>query len=502
MADVEMGPAGPSGSHQGGGGGGNRGQKRARDGNPAAGGSGPEAAVKVKKMKLQEKAKSPSKPVAPSSHHLTRDEVPKGMKEAKTAIQMHIRASACLPTQASIPPNVTADEIDKLVKGLKVAGRSSVKDVALRNAAALVDENNSFFKRLSDAPRTAGDGGSITTTIRMIPSKVLSMIAGSCTELGLSRWAPDLLGSPSSYYNKIHEDVAIATFEQAVISRGYDFMGIDREAVFHDLEAGARILRAFYRSFVFDRLRSTLKTELKEQGRVAKLVQRGNAWKRRNSLATVRSRALLAEGAHPRLVKFAERPDVVSDDEYDAQDNMYYIIPKEGRSEKMKLFFKAVDQGHAMQQKRRTTGSRPKKGSEFRNRVDPPAPRPEPEDYAHVLPRTSVPIDWFDPGYWNNTLSLGERAAYTQHGVRVVLPTIDAIKHKSWAAIHAADWMKLPNKEFMKYYGDNVLKDYKIPTAQEREQLKSKFAADDGWDTSEEDSNSEEEEVEDGQIGR
>lgn len=64
------------------------------------------------------------------------------------------------------------------------------------------------------------------------------------------------------------------------------------------------------------------------------------------------------EGAHPRIVKFLERADVQSDDELDVDTKKYYILPKEARSEKLRLFLRALDRGHAAKP-RRTTGRSP-----------------------------------------------------------------------------------------------------------------------------------------------
>jgi hypothetical protein len=85
-----------------------------------------------------------------------------------------------------------------------------------------------------------------------------------------------------------------------------------------------------------------------------------------------------------------------------------------------------------------------------------------------ALPK-SVPIDWFDPIYWNEHLTLCEHANYTQDGnMHVALPHNPEL-YSTWSACVA--WKNLPVKEFMEKYGNDVLTQYNLPTEEELEQL-------------------------------
>lgn len=79
-----------------------------------------------------------------------------------------------------------------------------------------------------------------------------------------------------------------------------------------------------------------------------------------------------------------------------------------------------------------------------------------------------IPIDWFDPTYWNNCLTVRERANYIEGGTCVALPMPEFCG--TWE--QCAVWKNLPEKEFMATYGDAVLKQYNLPTEEELEQLK------------------------------
>ena len=90
-----------------------------------------------------------------------------------------------------------------------------------------------------------------------------------------------------------------------------------------------------------------------------------------------------------------------------------------------------------------------------------------------ALPK-KVPIDWFDPIYWNN-LSIRERVQYVKNGTYVALPPAELCG--SW---HECEkWKSMPEKEFMAKYGDEVQARYKLPMPDELERLEQQDDEDD-----------------------
>ncbi|KAJ4492140.1 hypothetical protein C8J55DRAFT_420047, partial [Lentinula edodes] len=75
-----------------------------------------------------------------------------------------------------------------------------------------------------------------------------------------------------------------------------------------------------------------------------------------------------------------------------------------------------------------------------------------------------VPVDFFDPEYFNNFLSVKERAHYAHNGVALPLE-----EHCINTRIDL--WKNLPEDEFMQVYGNAVLAQYKIPSQEELDQL-------------------------------
>ena len=67
-----------------------------------------------------------------------------------------------------------------------------------------------------------------------------------------------------------------------------------------------------------------------------------------------------------------------------------------------------------------------------------------------ALPK-NVPIDWFEPAYWNLQLTVREKAHYIADGVHVALP-IEQLCEK-WEDI--VKWKGLSQGDFMEQFGNS-----------------------------------------------
>jgi hypothetical protein len=74
-----------------------------------------------------------------------------------------------------------------------------------------------------------------------------------------------------------------------------------------------------------------------------------------------------------------------------------------------------------------------------------------------------VPINFFTPAFYN-ALTVKERARYADTGVAFPL------EKYAFAPEHAA-WKKMGKAEFMTKYGNEVLKQYNIPSEEEIDEL-------------------------------
>ncbi|KAG6912229.1 hypothetical protein DXG01_016204, partial [Tephrocybe rancida] len=80
-----------------------------------------------------------------------------------------------------------------------------------------------------------------------------------------------------------------------------------------------------------------------------------------------------------------------------------------------------------------------------------------------------VPIDFFSPDYWNNIMTVRERAdcRAADGTYHVALPLEEFCG--SWK--ECAKWKNLSDADFMERYGKEVLKEYDLPTEEELKQM-------------------------------
>lgn len=112
---------------------------------------------------------------------------------------------------------------------------------------------------------------------------------------------------------------------------------------------------------------------------------------------------------------------------------------------------------------------------EMRTVTDPPTPS---SALSRVLP-VGVPIDFWDPKFYNEELDVQEKAMYINTGVAFPLG-------KFCNDENASKWAKMPAKEFMEKYGNEVLAQYNLPTPEEIAALGLDKDSDEGSDADDE----------------
>ncbi|GLB39666.1 hypothetical protein LshimejAT787_0701760 [Lyophyllum shimeji] len=388
----------------------------------------------------------------PSDYHLTKDEVPKEAESTKAALELHIRALWGLPDQASVPPVVTDQDKARFVRRFSSESevRSSVNS-ALDENTAYIAEAGRLAGALKDSP---SPGSTIAKNIERITGPALKFALKTVASFGLLRWAPDVLGGDAdSMYNLLHEYIALTTFQQAATAHAYAHMGL-----IVPLTDDFVLMRKLYRSFVFSYMHRIAKAEAKKPGSAKAAKQMIGVYKRRDALAKGRIDVLKAYGFNKQVLALASETEAHSDDDLpegteESAEAVYQIAEKEGRSEKVKKFFRMADE-----QRRRMAMRRNRHCRQERRRAEPATPRPS---TLTVLPR-EVPLDWFEPAYFND-LSVRERAAYTAEGIYIALPLE---KHcATWA--DCEKWKNLPRKEFMEKYEMEQLEQYEEESEEE-----------------------------------
>ncbi|PPQ74620.1 hypothetical protein CVT26_007464 [Gymnopilus dilepis] len=397
----------------------------------------------------------------PSDWHISRKDVPSAARKTKEALEVHIRALWCLPDQNAVPPQVSAEDRNTYAARFTSEAniRTSVQDSLNNSGEFMLAAEERFESLLS----TLSESSKISANIRRIPKPLLLLAFRSIAFFGLLRWAPDVLSKdPESLYNLLHEHIALKTFEQIAGAYGYSHIGTNLTVI-----RDYALMRKFYRNFVFSYLQGIAKKEAKMPGAVELSHERENAVKRRNELAGKRDNKFVAEAFHADFIWSVKEPEGHSDDECVEITNasgekefVYEIAEVEGRSTKYTTFYHdVIDPRTRIEQRRR--GQHKK---QFRRRVVPEEARPSRFE-GEPLPK-KVFIDYFEPDFWNN-FSIEDKARYIENGIYIGMPPANLCKR--WQDV--VEWKGLNRDQMKERYGDEVLREYTIPTVDELWQL-------------------------------
>jgi len=159
-----------------------------------------------------------------------------------------------LSSQNQLLPKLDGNTISIYQQRFSNAGVivSSVHSILKNNSTAIdaiLAKVTEFHNNLPDETSST-----ISGNIRRIPEDHLLFMHCAVATLRLPRWNPNVLATdPNSMYNILHEQLALQTFQNVVISRGYAHF---------DGKMKLSLLKQFYRSFVYGQMRDLVKCEL------------------------------------------------------------------------------------------------------------------------------------------------------------------------------------------------------------------------------------------------
>jgi hypothetical protein len=282
-----------------------------------------------------------------------------------------------------------------------------------------------------------------------------------CARFGVTLWRPDLRDTPYSMYNAILRIIVIDTFRQAVLAGAYRYKGADP-----DLMSNMLMLFRMYDNFVHHRQRNRFLIEMKNPGALLAQEAKGAAYAGRDrvslmgcvssrmstnyyQIAEARAKFLKGEGYPPEVCRLVADPKANSDDERDPATGHHVISPKDGRHERVTQFIIEIDE----RRKKETLQS----GKAWRERTRVRSPNAPPST-LRTLP-DDVPLDWFDPDFYAS-LSNRSRCRVTPEEPSIALPPAPV---PLFTNTKSEQWWKLPRKDFMEKYGNEVLAQYELP---------------------------------------
>ncbi|KAJ7105552.1 hypothetical protein C8R44DRAFT_806431 [Mycena epipterygia] len=393
--------------------------------------------------------------------HLKRGDVEDADKSLQSTMVQHIRLLWGLYSSNSLPSPPaetamdhfeqnfgTAEEIDEFISTLKYKHKDAKKRIRL----------------FRNDPQTIHSRSLITRNIVAMSDEDLDTIYSAVIVSGIINWNPDVLGSPDSMYNIAHERVAIRTFQVVCAAHGYSRLGPNLTNLMDRV-----LLTGFYRNFVFSYILKLVKAEMKEPGRLDVMIANKNTYSRRTRLADGRTVYILESG-------YPKAPGT-------KQVIAYLRKKKNARSTKVETWIHGtVDLGRikriqalglaaqVKEERIRTADPNDITGSEISQR----------------LPVPGVPLDWFDPEYFN-AMPAAMRHTYAKKGA-IALPLEEHLMKK--------DWKNMDEATFMKKYGNDVLALYDLPTAEEMAQVNKNLQSDDEDDALDDDEEGSEDDME------
>lgn len=91
-----------------------------------------------------------------------------------------------------------------------------------------------------------------------------------------------------------------------------------------------------------------------------------------------------------------------------------------------------------------------------------------PKDSPFTTEPKKVPVDWFDPTYWNEMMTMKERWNIVKKGVVIALPAAEHLTLEKWST-----WKHLNQADFMEKFGKKVLEAYSIPSKEDIARLEA-----------------------------
>ncbi|KAJ7174175.1 hypothetical protein C8R43DRAFT_943790 [Mycena crocata] len=292
----------------------------------------------------------------------------------------------------------------------------------------------------------------IANDISRVKDNFLLIIFSAVRCAGLKKWRPDILGAPDSLYNQAHQMVAVQTFQIVASAFAYGHLRANISKLQNII-----LLNQFYEHHWFYRMAKSVKMELKTPGSVQKALDDGNTYKRRTTLDNHRTDFCVNEGFPERALGIVQDVECHSDDEGPYPNpqpapgplkSIYYIQNKPPRNGYITDLYRDLDtrrfaaaEGLGKSQYLITERSRQYDAARAKN-----------TDISRRFPPNAT-LDWFSPDYFNQ-LPASIRRLYRNNGIALPLPA-------HWDE----DWKSLDDDEFMKKYGNEVLKLYQLPAA-------------------------------------
>ncbi|KAJ7058710.1 hypothetical protein C8F01DRAFT_1302655 [Mycena amicta] len=409
------------------------------------------------------------------------DERTKEERDTERGLQRHIRALCGLLTGVSTlaradrfidhferrhqPVDNLQEHIEKLVNQCRNPNAE-----AHRRAMRLQD-------RVKDSIQQAS--GNIASDLSSVPHEHLAASFAAVTAAGLLEFHPDVFGYALSPYNQIHRQIAVSTFQAVATWFGFTELRVSL-AITRDTHR----LNQMYDKFVRGTLTCNSRRVESNPQSLVDSAELQNAKKRREQLCLRHYGQAKIDGVRRPILRLIKQEACHSDDESippKVVNNITYKFQarqKLYRNPTLTAYMRFLDTQIDAKWQHNPVGRRPEPRVTWELKDPSPLSRihPPPSYYDDHGKELIVSIDVFKPEYYNNTMDIQEKALFAENGV-----AFPEAKHTNTVK-DVAGWKKLGVTEFMEKYGNAVLNLYEHPTAEELEEERLRWEAEDGDD--------------------
>ncbi|KIK64470.1 hypothetical protein GYMLUDRAFT_56930 [Collybiopsis luxurians FD-317 M1] len=331
----------------------------------------------------------------------------------KKSLHFHIRLLWGLFSRKDVPPLVSTAVIERFNECFTTADKEQLD--TLLNSAQATTEGHATAQEIWDRAFLAD--GTTARNLHCVSDFWLDHIFSGVHAVGLEKWAPDVCSHPSSLYNTVHAHIALSTYCQLLSGHAYNFLVPDMSmALKHDL------CEQIYEHFVFHYIGKKQRDEARKPGTTQQRAALNNVYCQRGHRdearkpGTTQQRAALnnvyCQRGHIKSEGF--RPQVLQL----ALETEAHSDDESDSSSHSNVYYTRPEVGH----------------------------------------HPKIPVDC-GMSNWSTC----QRAVHVcKNGV--ALPLEEDCED-------VTEWKNLSEDDFMDLYGNDVLKQYNIPTAEEIAQL-------------------------------
>ncbi|KAJ7782587.1 hypothetical protein DFH07DRAFT_949385 [Mycena maculata] len=383
-------------------------------------------------------------------------EVPEAAKSTQRAFQRFIRGLCGLLSQSDTLPSAVGARTHYEKRFDKVDDfRAHMRNLIDESRTAITAATALATNLVEKAKRIPGP---IANDIARIPGQHLATVFTMILKAGLQGFCPDVEGPVQSEYNQLHRHLAVSGFQFLAGSLALAALEVNVQ-----ISKDIGLLNDMFDHYVYGTLAQRTRMETRRPGSLSQSIQHTVEYKGRTRLAEIRFKTASRLKLRKPVLRMAFIKEAHSDDEHTTTGRC--VRRKPGRNPVVAKFFRNELDVAAEEYRKRNAkqGQRPPKP---RTRPNPLLPASE---IGMTLP-PDVPIDFFTPEYYN-ALTVKERARYANTGVAFPLEDF------AFDPAHE-DWKTMGKQEFMEMYGDDVLDQYDIPSAEEIDALSDSDADD------------------------